>query len=112
MPGNVSLPAAQRHLAAPYNLDAQPLKPDAVALSWMYSAKGLSAALPVTHYTVRCEALESMVLGGHCKGIATQSLILKTRSVAGAVLLWVRERVRTAPGLGNVRRSSGLDRHD
>ena len=105
--GNISLPAVDCHLAPPYNLDARPLKPDAIALSWMYSAKGLSAAKPVTHYTVRCETLESPVLGGSCQGVASQSVILKTRSAKRLFFFRLRQPMPSCR-LGEVGNSSIL----
>lgn len=76
--GNASLPTLHTHLAAPYNLHAIPLEPNAIGLSWTYSSNSLKASMPVTHYTVRCQQLETRFLGSSCQDTTSQSVIWKT----------------------------------
>ncbi|XP_076438747.1 protogenin A-like [Babylonia areolata] len=75
--GNASLPTLHTHLAAPFNLRGIPLEPNAISLSWTYSSENLEASLPVTHYTVRCQRLETHFLGIGCQDTAAQSVIMK-----------------------------------
>lgn len=49
-------------IAAPVNLYAFPLKPDAITLQWDYPSKshsGDSMLSPITHFGVRCQAIDS-----------------------------------------------------
>ncbi|XP_070180388.1 protogenin-like [Littorina saxatilis] len=72
--GNVTLPETDTHLAAPEKLHAFVLKSDAISVSWFYGGGKQNAALPVTHYTVRCE---TMLLGRSSQKVTAKHVILK-----------------------------------
>ncbi|XP_070178540.1 immunoglobulin superfamily DCC subclass member 3-like [Littorina saxatilis] len=72
--GNVTLADTDTHLAAPEKIHAFVLKSDAISVSWFYGGGKQNAALPVTHYTVRCE---TMLLGRSCQKVTAKHVILK-----------------------------------
>lgn len=47
-------------LAAPFNLHAYPLKSDAISLQWDYPKEGILERLPVTHFMVQCQEIDSL----------------------------------------------------
>lgn len=67
-------------IAAPVNLYAFPLKPDAITLQWDYPSKshsGDSMLSPITHFGVRCQAIDS-TMASLCSD-TSKAVLYKTR---------------------------------
>lgn len=64
-------------IAMPHKLIAFPLKPNAVYLQWDYSADGMQGRNSVTHFTVRCQSLDSLA-GSNCQD-SGKSVVYKIR---------------------------------